>query len=65
MCLLKKSKGRGIISGHDYTMSDFIKDYRCAVIAAVYPCCVAFGWEFIFMTVDVTEKQSFTIREIK
>ncbi|MCQ5473187.1 hypothetical protein NAS92_22320 [Pantoea brenneri] len=46
-------------------MSDFIKDYRCAVIAAVYSFCVAFGWEFIFMTIDVTEKQSLAIREIK
>jgi len=65
MCLLNKSKSRRIISGHDYTMGDFIKGYRCAVIAAVYSFCVAFGWEFIFMTVDVTEKQSFAIREIK
>ncbi|EMN5249405.1 class I SAM-dependent methyltransferase [Citrobacter cronae] len=60
-----KIKPGGIIAGHDYTMGNFAKWYRYGVIEAVHEFCVAFNWELIFMTVDVTENQSFAIRKIK
>ncbi|EFC55236.1 class I SAM-dependent methyltransferase [Enterobacter cancerogenus] len=59
-----KIKPGGIITGHDYTMGNFVKWYRYGVIEAVHQFCVAFEWELIFITADVTENQSFAIRKI-
>ncbi|ELW1648213.1 MULTISPECIES: class I SAM-dependent methyltransferase [Enterobacter] len=61
----EKVKPGGIISGHDYTMGNFVKWYRYGVIEAVHQFCVAFDWELIFITADVTENQSFAIRKIQ
>lgn len=64
LCYAPKIKPGGIISGHDYTMGNFIKWYRYGVIEAVHQFCVTFGWEIIFITADVIENQSFAIRKI-
>ncbi|RPH29499.1 class I SAM-dependent methyltransferase [Buttiauxella warmboldiae] len=65
LCLYApKLKVGGIISGHDYTMGNFIKWYRYGVIEAVHQFCVTFGWELIFITAETIENQSFAIRKI-
>ncbi|WP_459253842.1 class I SAM-dependent methyltransferase [Kluyvera huaxiensis] len=65
LCLyLPKLKAGGIISGHDYTMGNFIKWYRYGVIEAVHQFCATFDWELIFITAETIENQSFAIRKI-
>ncbi|WP_439411886.1 class I SAM-dependent methyltransferase [Enterobacter ludwigii] len=60
-----KIKPGGMITGHDYTMGNFVQWYRYGVIEAVHQFCVAFDWELIFITADFTENQSFAIRKIR
>lgn len=65
LCLYaSKVKVGGIISGHDYTMGNFIKWYRYGVIEAVHQFCATFDWELIFITAETIENQSFAIRKI-
>ena len=65
LCLYaSKVKVGGIISGHDYTMGNFIKWYRYGVIEAVHQLCATFDWELIFITAETIENQSFAIRKI-
>lgn len=59
-----KIKEGGIISGHDYSMGNWIKTYKYGVIEAVHEFCVKYDWELIFLTADFTENQSFAIRKI-
>ena len=60
-----KIKKNGIIAGHDYSMGNWEGNYRYGVIEAVHEFCVNFSWEFIYLTIDTTERQSFAIRKIK
>ncbi len=60
----KKLKEGGIIAGHDYSMGNWVKGYKYGVIEAVHEFCVNNDWEFIYLTIDFTENQSFAIRKI-
>lgn len=59
-----KMKAGGIISGHDYSMGNWLKGYKYGVIEAVHEFCVNNHWELIFLTADFTENQSFAVRKI-
>jgi len=59
-----KVKSDGIIAGHDYSMGNWVKAYRYGVIEAVHEFCVENDWEFVYLTLEPTEKQSFAIRRI-
>jgi hypothetical protein len=60
-----KVKQEGVISGHDYAMGDWVRSFRYGVIEAVHEFCVDHDWEFIYLTFEPTEKQSFAIRRIQ
>jgi hypothetical protein len=59
-----KMKSGGIIAGHDYSMGNWDAHYRYGVIEAVYEFCSEFGFEFLYLTMDLSENQSFAIRKI-
>lgn len=59
-----KMKETGIIAGHDYVKGNWISGYRYGVVEAVHEFCVQFGWEFLYLTTEPTEQQSFAIRKI-
>ena len=59
-----KMKEGGIIAGHDYVKGNWITTYRYGVVEAVHEFCVQFGWEFVYLTMEPTEQQSFAIRKI-
>jgi hypothetical protein len=59
-----KVKKGGIIAGHDYSMGNWITSFRYGVIEAVHEFCVEQDWEFVFLTMDPVERQSFAIRRI-
>ena len=60
----KKMKIGGIITGHDYTLGNWVSTYRYGVIEAVHEFCMKFDWEIILLTIDPLENQSFAIRKI-
>lgn len=60
-----KIKEDGIITGHDYSMGNWVSAYRYGVIEAVHEFCVEHGWELIYLTLEPVEKQSFAIRRIQ
>jgi len=60
----EKLKAGGIIAGHDYSMGNWLKGYKYGVIEAVHEFCVNNDWEFIYLTADFTENQSFAIKKI-
>lgn len=59
-----KIKMNGFISGHDYTMGNWIKGYRYGVIEAVHEFCVEYDWEIAHLTANQIENQSFAITRI-
>ena len=59
-----KIKPGGLIAGHDYSKGNFVGMYRYGVIEAVHEFCNNYGWEFVFLTFDPFESQSFAIRKI-
>ena len=59
-----KVKQNGVIAGHDYAMGDWARSFRYGVIEAVHEFCVNHHWEFVYLTLEPTEKQSFAIRRI-
>jgi hypothetical protein len=59
-----KIKPGGIIAGHDFKMGNWVNQIRYGVIEAVYEFCVANDWEIIFITMNLSENQSFAIRKI-
>ena len=59
-----KLKADGIIAGHDYTMGNWVSSYRYGVIEALHEFCVEHNWEFMYLTMDPFESQSFAIRRI-
>ena len=60
-----KAKQNGVISGHDYSMGNWVESYRYGVIEAVHEFCVKHDWELIYLTLEPTENQSFAIRRIQ
>ena len=60
-----KMKQDGIISGHDYSMGNWVKSYRYGVIEAVHEFCVTFDWELCFLTAEPLESKSFAMRKIQ
>jgi hypothetical protein len=60
----KKMKPCGVIAGHDYSLGNWVDDYKYGVIEAVHEFCVAEDWELLFVTLDFTETQSFAIRKL-
>jgi predicted O-methyltransferase YrrM len=60
----EKVREGGVIAGHDYSMGNWVKSYKYGVIEALHEFCVNNRWEFIFLTMDFIENQSFAIRKI-
>ena len=60
-----KVKKDGLITGHDYSMGNWVKSYRYGVIEAVHEFCVNYGWELVYITLEPTENQSFAIRRLQ
>jgi hypothetical protein len=60
----RKVKPGGIIAGHDYTMGNWGKRFRYGVMEAVHEFCVAYGWRMKYLTMDLSENQSFAIEKI-
>ncbi|MEH6733288.1 MAG: class I SAM-dependent methyltransferase [Shewanella sp.] len=58
-----KVKPGGYIAGHDYQMCNWVSQVRYGVIEAVHEFCVSFNYEIIYLTMDVTESQSFVIKK--
>jgi hypothetical protein len=60
----QKVKPGGIIAGHDYTMGNWGKRFRYGVMEAVHEFCVASGWRMKYLTMDLSENQSFALEKI-
>lgn len=60
----RKVKPGGIIAGHDYTMGNWGKSFRYGVMEAVHEFCVAYGWRMKYLTMDLSENQSFALEKI-
>lgn len=56
-----KVKNDGIIAGHDYTMGNWESQLRYGVMEAVHEFCVEHGWRIKYLTMDLSENQSFAI----
>jgi hypothetical protein len=59
-----KIKPGGIIAGHDFAKGNMVKQLRYGVIEAVYEFCFNENWEFVFLTMELNDNQSFAIRKI-
>jgi hypothetical protein len=59
-----KMKPNGIIAGHDYTLGNWIGNYRYGVIEAVHELCVKDDWELVWMTCETHQCRNFAIRKI-
>jgi hypothetical protein len=63
LAILKfKVKPDGIIAGHDYTLGNWVSNYRYGVIEAVNEFCVNENWEIIFLTSETDQHYSFAIK---
>jgi hypothetical protein len=60
-----KIKSGGIIAGHDYLMGNWEKSFKYGVIEAVHEFCATHDYEFIYLTMDLSENQSFAIKKIE
>jgi hypothetical protein len=59
-----KVKQGGIIAGHDYLLGNWTKSYKYGVMEAVHEFCVSYGYKFKYLTMDLSENQSFAIQKI-
>lgn len=59
-----KVKPGGFIAGHDYTMGNWANQYRYGVMEALHEFCVNHGWRIKYLTMDLSENQSFVIEKI-
>lgn len=59
-----KMKAEGIIAGHDYMMGNWSKTFKYGVIEAVQEFCVENNYRFKYLTMDMSENQSFAIERI-
>lgn len=62
--LASKVKPKGIIAGHDYMMGNWAGAYKYGVIEAVHEFCISYNYRFKYLTMDLTENQSFAIEKI-
>jgi len=60
---LKLKKG-GILAGHDYMMGNWVDGYRYGVMEAVHEFCLEHGYRYKYLTMDLSENQSFAIEKI-
>lgn len=60
-----KIKPGGIIAGHDYILGNWNGFIRYGVIEAVHEFCINYGWEILFITMELNIPPSFAIRKIK
>ncbi|MEQ9424506.1 MAG: class I SAM-dependent methyltransferase [Cyclobacteriaceae bacterium] len=60
-----KIKKSGLIAGHDFVTSRYVKNFRYGVIEAVYEFCINHNWELIFLTMENTIPPSFAIKRIQ
>jgi len=59
-----KVKPGGLLMGHDYTMGNWVSQFRYGVMEAVHEFCVKENWKIKFITMDLYEGQSFVIEKI-
>ncbi|PCJ67792.1 MAG: hypothetical protein COA58_01250 [Bacteroidetes bacterium] len=60
----KVVKPNGFICGHDYTSISYGGLKRYGVVEAVNEFCVAYSYEFIYLTSETTRHISFALRKI-
>lgn len=60
-----KIKPGGIIAGHDYSQGNWGKILRYGVMEAVHEFCVKENWEFVYLTIEMSNNPSFAIRKIE
>lgn len=58
-----KVKKGGIIAGHDFIIGEIDVPWKYGVIEAVYDFCNTYGWEIIYVTMEIGIFPSFAIRE--
>lgn len=61
----RKLKPKGILAGHDYTMGNWRAQLRYGVMEAVHEFCQSAGFRIKYLTMDLTENQSFAIEKIE
>jgi hypothetical protein len=59
-----KIKSGGVIAGHDYCMGNWENSYKYGVIEAVHEFCVNHNYRLKYLTMDISETQSFAIEKI-
>ncbi len=59
-----KIKHKGIIAGHDYTITNYRKGHSYGVVEAVNEFCYKNDWEFIFLTHETHRHLSFALKKI-
>ncbi len=64
-CYADKVKPGGVIAGHDYTMGNWTGQFRYGVMEAVHEFCVKHGWRIKYLTMDLSEGQSFAIERLQ
>ncbi|WP_421228007.1 class I SAM-dependent methyltransferase [Aeromonas enteropelogenes] len=57
----RKVKSTGIIAGHDYIQGNWRSQYRYGVIEAVHEFCVEYNYRILYLTMDISECQSFAL----
>ena len=60
-----KVKDDGIIAGHDYCQGNINEALAYGVVQAVNQFCIAFDWEFIYLTHETHRILSFAIKKIR
>lgn len=60
-----KIKENGFICGHDFVQGYWEGMVRYGVIEAVYEFCVNYGWEIVYITLEVHHFRSFALRKIR
>ncbi len=60
----KKIKKSGVIAGHDYTMGNWNDRIRYGVMESVHEFCIDKDYRIKYLTMDLSENQSFAIEKI-
>jgi hypothetical protein len=63
--LKTKLKKTGIIAGHDYTIGNWIGNFRYGVIEAVHEFCVTDDWQLLFITSETNQCRNFAIKRLE
>ncbi|MBV7316375.1 class I SAM-dependent methyltransferase [Shewanella sp. NIFS-20-20] len=59
-----KIKANGFICGHDYQHCNWASQVRYGVIEAVHEFCVAYQYKLVYLTMNISESQSFALQKI-